>query len=123
MIYSKDNKWKEAKEFIKQQGMQDNWIEVVDYYRQIGGKHVAVFIAINKQKYMILEATIDGRVMLVDKDNNIVLEDYDLVTESRKMFYYIEEPIEIEHKLPEDIKKLRYSNNNILTLIENGGVI
>nr|DAG96633.1 MAG TPA: hypothetical protein [Herelleviridae sp.] len=103
--------------------MQDNWIEVVDYYRQIGGKHVAVFIAINKQKYMILEATIDGRVMLVDKDNNIVLEDYDLVTESRKMFYYIEEPIEIEHKLPEEIKKLRYSNNNILTLIENGGVI
>ena len=30
---------------------------------------------------------------------------------------------EIEHKLPEEIKKLRYSNNNILTLIENGGVI
>ena len=82
MIYSKDSKWDEAKEFIKQQGMQDNWIEIVDYYRQIGGRHVAVFIAIDKQKYMILEATKDNRVILLDKDNNILLEDYDLVTES-----------------------------------------
>lgn len=122
MKYSKDNKWNEAKDFIKHQGMQDNWIEVVDYYRQIGGKHVAVFIAIDKKKYMILEATTDGRVLLVDRDNQVVLEDYDLVMQSKKMFYYIEEPIEIEKELPKDIVGLRYNNKDSLTLVENGGV-
>nr|WNM56078.1 portal protein [Staphylococcus phage S-CoN_Ph38] len=34
--------------------MQDNWIEIVDYYRQLGGSHVAVFIYVDKIKYRIL---------------------------------------------------------------------
>ena len=121
MIYSKDSKWDEAKEFIKQQGMQDNWIEIVDYYRQIGGRHVAVFIAIDKQKYMILEATKDNRVILLDKDNNILLEDYDLVIESKKMFYYIEEPFEYKINLPKNISELTFNNTIVLSVVRNGG--
>lgn len=121
MIYSKDSKWNEAKEFIKQQGMQDNWIEIVDYYRQIGGRHVAVFIAIDKQKYMILEATKDNRVILLDKDNNILLEDYDLVTESKKMFYYIEEPFEYKINLSKNISELTFNNTIVLSVVRNGG--
>lgn len=117
MKYSKDKKWDEAKEFIKNQGMKDNWIEIVDYYRQIGGKHVAVFIALDKTKYMILEATKDNRVILVDKDNNIRLEDYTVVTESKKMFYYIEEPFEIQIKLPEHVRDITYNNTVVLTMV------
>ncbi|ANT44753.1 portal protein [Staphylococcus phage PG-2021_76] len=117
MTYSKDKKWDEAKEFIKNQGMKDNWIEIVDYYRQIGGKHVAVFIALDKTKYMILEATKDNRVILVDKDNNIRLEDYTVVTESKKMFYYIEEPFEIQIKLPEHVRDITYNNTVVLTMV------
>lgn len=117
MKYSKDKKWDEAKEFIKNQGMKDNWIEIVDYYRQIGGKHVAVFIALDKTKYMVLEATKDNRVILVDKDNNIRLEDYTVVTESRKMFYYIEEPFEIQIKLPEHVRDITYNNTVVLTMV------
>jgi len=115
--YSKDKKWDEAKEFIKNQGMKDNWIEIVDYYRQIGGKHVAVFIALDKTKYMVLEATKDNRVILVDKDNNIRLEDYTVVTESKKMFYYIEEPFEIQIKLPEHVRDITYNNTVVLTMV------
>lgn len=117
MKYSKDKKWDEAKEFIKNQGMKDNWIEIVDYYRQIGGKHVAVFIALDKTKYMVLEATKDNRVILVDKDNNIRLEDYTVVTESKKMFYYIEEPFEIRIKLPEHVRDITYNNTVVLTMV------
>lgn len=117
MKYSKDKKWDEAKEFIKNQGMKDNWIEIVDYYRQIGGKHVAVFIALDKTKYMVLEATKDNRVILVDKDNNIRLEDYTVVTESKKMFYYIEEPFEIQIKLPEHVRDITYNNTVVLTMV------
>ena len=117
MKYSKDKKLDEAKEFIKNQGMKDNWIEIVDYYRQIGGKHVAVFIALDKTKYMVLEATKDNRVILVDKDNNIRLEDYTVVTESKKMFYYIEEPFEIQIKLPEHVRDITYNNTVVLTMV------
>ncbi|WRW34707.1 portal protein [Staphylococcus phage CF5] len=117
MIFSKDSKWDEAKDFIKGQGMQDNWIEVIDYYRQIGGKHVAVFIAIDKKKYMILEATKNNKVILVDRDNNIVLEDYDTVMESKKMFYYIEEPFEVKIKIPQHITDITYNNTVVLTTV------
>ncbi|AKA61270.1 portal protein [Staphylococcus phage Stau2] len=120
LLFSKDDKWNEAKDFIKGQGLADNWIEVVDYYRQIGGKHVAMFIAIDKVKYMVLEATKDNKVILVDKDNNIVLEDYDIVMESKKMFYYIEEPFEVKINIPKHIQDITYNNTVILTTIRGG---
>ncbi|WJZ48790.1 portal protein [Staphylococcus phage SAC] len=120
LLFSKDDKWDEAKDFIKGQGLADNWIEVVDYYRQIGGKHVAMFIAIDKVKYMVLEATKDNKVILVDKDNNIVLEDYDIVMESKKMFYYIEEPFEVKINIPKHIQDITYNNTVILTTIRGG---
>ena len=121
MKFAKDKKWDEAKSFIKQQGMTDNWIEVIDYYRQIGGKHIAVFIAIDKQKYMILEATKDDRVILIDKDNNIVLEDYNTVMQSRKMFYFIEEPFEVKVDIPEHISDITFNNTIVLSVVRNGG--
>ncbi|BBM81264.1 putative portal protein [Staphylococcus phage KSAP7] len=120
LLFSKDDKWDEAKDFIKGQGLADNWIEVVDYYRQIDGKHVAMFIAIDKVKYMVLEATKDNKVILVDKDNNIVLEDYDIVMESKKMFYYIEEPFEVKINIPKHIQDITYNNTVILTTIRGG---
>lgn len=121
LIFSKDEKWDEAKSFIKGQGMQDNWIEIVDYYRQIGGQHVAVFIAIDKVKYMILEATKDGKVIIVDGDNNIVIEDYDVVMESKKMFYYIEEPFKVKIDIPDHIRDITYNNTIVLTTVRGNG--
>lgn len=120
MGFSRDLKWEEAKKFISAQGMKDNWIEVVDYYRQLGGKHVAVFIALDHEKYMILEATKDNRVILVDRQNNIRLEDYDTVMESKKMFYYIEEPFEYKVSIPAHIQEITYNNTVSLTMIRGG---
>ena len=119
MIYGQDKKWVKAKKFIEEQGMKNNWIEVVDYYRQIGGKHVTVFIAIDKVKYMILEATTDDKVILVDKDNHIKLEDYDIVYNSRKMFYYIEEPFEVKINVSEDIKNRTFNNSASITIVRS----
>ena len=119
MTYGQDKKWIEAKKFIEEQGMKNNWIEVVDYYRQIGGKHVTVFIGIDKVKYMILKATTDDKVILVDKDNNIKLEDYDIVYNSRKMFYYIEEPFEVKINVSEDIKNRTFNNSASITIVRS----
>jgi len=120
MGFSKDLKWEKAKKFIAEQGMKDNWIEIIDYYRQIGGKHVAVFIALDKEKYMILEATKDGRVIIIDKNNNLRLEDYDIIMECKKMFYYIEEPFEYKIQLPENIQEVTFNNAVALTLVRGG---
>ena len=120
MTYGQDKKWVEAKKFIEEQDMKNNWIEVVDYYRQLGGKHVCVFIALDKKKYMILEATTNNKVILVDKDNNIVLEDYTTVFNSRKMFYYIQKPFEVKLDLSQDIHKITYNNSKKLTFTREG---
>ena len=76
-----------------------------------------LFRSLDKTKYMVLEATKDNRVILVDKDNNIRLEDYTVVTESKKMFYYIEEPFEIQIKLPEHVRDITYNNTVVLTMV------
>lgn len=119
MTYGQDKKWVEAKKFIEEQGMKNNWIEVVDYYRQIGGKHVTVFVAINKVKYMILEATIDEQVILVDKSNNVILEDYDTVYNSRKMFYYIEEPFSVKLEVDKNILSRTFNNATTITIVRS----
>lgn len=111
-MFSKDNKWNIAKKFIKQQGLEGNWIEVVDYYRQIGGKHVAIFVYLNKTKYRILEATIDDRVILMDSENKFHIWDYEEVNTNRKEFFYIEEPNEYEYSLDTEIKKLVYGEQD-----------
>lgn len=111
-MFSKDNKWSIAKKFIKQQGLEGNWIEVVDYYRQIGGKHVAIFVYLNKIKYRILEATIDDRVILMDSENKFHIWDYEEVNTNRKEFFYIEEPNENEYSLDIEIKKLVYGEQD-----------
>lgn len=111
MTFSKDDKWNRAKDFINSQGMVGNWIEIIDYYRQIGGSHVAIFIFVDKNKYRILEVTKDNRVVLVDKDNNIHLMEYNFVLESKKMFFYIEEPNDYMIKLDENIRKITYSGD------------
>lgn len=111
-MFSKDNKWNIAKKFIKQQGLEGNWIEVVDYYRQIGGKHVAIFVYLNKIKYRILEATIDDRVILMDSENKFHIWDYEEVNTNRKEFFYIEEPNEYEYSLDTEIKKLVYGEQD-----------
>lgn len=111
-MFSKDDKWKIAKKFMKQQNLEGNWIETIDYYRSIGGKHVAIFVYINKVKYRILEATVDGRVVAMDSNNDFCMLDYDEVNISRKEFFYIENPKEHEYNLPTDIKKLTYSEQD-----------
>lgn len=120
MLYGQDKKWIEAKKFIEAQGMKNNWIEVIDYYRQIGGRHVTVFVALDKVKYMILEATTDNNVILVDKDNVIVVKDYEVVYSSRKMFYYIEEPFEIKLDADEDILNKTYNGATKITVVRGG---
>lgn len=115
-MFAKDKKWNIAKNFIKEQGMQDNWIEIVDYYRQLGGSHVAVFIYINQVKYRILEATKDNRVVVIDKNDNLHLMDYNKVLESRKVFFYIEEPSTYDINLSKDIQKVTYSNQDKITI-------
>lgn len=116
LVYSQDEKWKEAKDFIREQGQDGNWVEVVDYYRQIGGKHVAVFVAIDRIQYRILEATIDNQVILIDAKDNIHVMDYNLVMESRKTFYYIENPKHQELNIKPEISSILYNTTDKLTL-------
>lgn len=116
LVFSQDEKWKEAKDFIREQGLDGNWIEVIDYYRQIGGQHVAVFVAIDKVQYRILEATIDNQVVLIDAKENIHVMNYDTVMENRKTFYYIEHPQEKKVTISKELSEILYNTTDKLTL-------
>ncbi|AMQ66589.1 portal protein [Bacillus phage Shbh1] len=85
-LFSKDSKWVEAKKVIG----SSNWIEVVSYYRYIGGENVFVYVIGDGNKKLIVDIMDDQNVLLIDKEGNPSIDTYDNVQNSRKMFRYSE---------------------------------
>lgn len=90
MTFLKDNLWSETKKIAKSYGMADNWVEIVDYYNEQGGCHVLVYVIIDDVKYRILRVDDKDRVVVLDRDNNLLLKEYDLVYSKNKQFFYNE---------------------------------
>lgn len=97
-----DKKWNESKKLARLNGLADNWVEIIDYYNSIRGNHVLAYSILDKQKYRILRVLDSGEVLLMDGTGRLVVEDYDIVLESRKQFFYSDTDLKPkEFHLPE----------------------
>lgn len=86
--FSQDPKWIEAKEVVG----KPNWIEVVSYYRHIGGTNVFVYCIGDGDKKLIVDVVDDdNNVLLINKFDEPVIEGYENVLSSRKQFSYSED--------------------------------
>lgn len=84
--FSKDRKWMEAKRAIGSM----NWLEIISYYRSISGIHVFVYSVIDGNKRLIVDVIDDDTVLLLSKNGQLVIDDYNLVLNSKKIFKYSE---------------------------------
>ncbi|QFP93376.1 UNVERIFIED_ORG: hypothetical protein Xoosp15_111 [Xanthomonas phage Xoo-sp15] len=87
-LFSKDKKWKKAKQLLNH---NHTWLEVISYYKSLGGTHVSVYSVIEGDKRLIVDLTDDDQVLLVNKHNELVKDTYDNVLNSRKVFEYHED--------------------------------
>ena len=101
MTYSNDQAWEQAKEVARAGGCKNEWIKIIDYYNLNEGKHVNIFCAIDQKKFRILFMLDSEKVLLLDRDDNLVVEDYETVDESRKIFLFEDEPKKEIRSLPE----------------------
>lgn len=101
MTYNNDPLWGQAKEVARAGGCKNQWIEIIDYYNLNLGKNVSIFCALEQKKYRILYILDNEEVLLLDREDNLVVEDYDTVDESRKVFFFESEPEKVTRKLPE----------------------
>lgn len=114
--FIQDKTWNKAKKAVGNAGLADNWAEVISYYYYLGGNHVLLYTAIEGVRYRILQITDQEEILLEDMNKNLVLEDYEAIYESRKQFYYNEEPLNKKViELPEDIT---VNNKNSVTILE-----
>lgn len=101
MTYSNDSEWNYAKKVVSSGGHKNNWIYVIDFYNEIGGKNVNIFCAIEQEKFRILYMLDDDSILLMDRNNNLVIEEYQVVEESRKIFFFEPNPEKEVRELPE----------------------
>jgi hypothetical protein len=84
--FSQDTKWVEAKRVVG----NNNWIDIVSYYHSINGKNVLVYSIVEGDKRLIVDIIDDDTVLLVNKHGQRVVDSYENVLSSRKVFQYIE---------------------------------
>jgi len=101
LTYGDDLIWEQAKEVARVGGCKNEWIKIIDYYNLSEGKNVNIFCAIDQKKYRILYITDSEKVLMLDRENELVTEDYQIVVESRKIFLFQEDPKKEIRKLPE----------------------
>lgn len=89
-----DEIWNRAKSVVKQNGMGDNWLEIIDYYYHTNGCHVQIYALLGDTAYRILRITDSEEVLLIDRNNNLFVKAYDEVLESRKQFFFSEGTLE-----------------------------
>lgn len=88
--YSEDKQWLNAKRVARENNLQNKWIDIIDYYNDVGGKHVQILCVIGEHKFRILNVLDDEKVLLLDKDKNPTTKTYQEVEESQKIFFYTE---------------------------------
>ncbi|QIA28676.1 hypothetical protein [Phage f2b1] len=82
--YSQDRKWLEAKRAVGHL----NWLEVISYYRSIGGDSVFVYSIVEGDKRLIVDILADESILLINREGLPVTDSYDNVLKSRKAFNY-----------------------------------
>lgn len=92
--FSEDDKWIEAKRTV---GIENSWLEIINFYRSIGGTNVFVYAAGGGDKRLIVDilSEEDDRVLLISKSGEAVIDSYENVNNSKKIFKYSED---VEHR-------------------------
>lgn len=85
--FSQDKKWAEAKRAVGSL----NWLEVISYYRSIDGKNVFVYSVIEGDKRLIVDIINDETILLINKHGEPIVDKYESVLNSRKIFKYNED--------------------------------
>lgn len=88
MAYMNDSLWIESKRVAKDNGMADNWLEIVEYYHSLGGHRAMVHSIIDEKQREILHILDTEEILLIDSDGNLHVEDYETVLSSKKLFFY-----------------------------------
>lgn len=83
--FREDSKWQIAKKLLNQ---NYTWLEVISYYKAIGGKNVLVYSVIDGEKRLIVDLTEDNQVLLANRHGELVTDTYENVLNSRKVFEY-----------------------------------
>lgn len=66
-----------------------DWVEIISYYRFVGGNNVFVYIIGEGDKKQIIDfVDEENNVLLLNKYGNLEIDTYDNVTNSRKVFEY-----------------------------------
>lgn len=101
--FGQDKKWIEAKRIV---GNDNSWLEVISCYNSIGGKGVFVYSVIEGQKRLIVDVLDDNHVLLFDSNKNLVVEQYETILNSKKLFKYNDRYTEVECPLENKIIKV-----------------
>lgn len=99
MAYMNDSLWIESKRVAKDNGMSDNWLEIVEYYHSLGGHRAMVHSIIDEKQREILHILDTEDILLIDSDGNLHVEDYDTVLASKKLFFYKTSDTYTENKI------------------------
>lgn len=90
MSYIQDETWQMVKKVAKKNGFVGDWILIIHSYYEYGGNHVQIHTAIDGSNYRILRVLDNKQVLLLDRDENVVVLDYDVVNNGKKSFFYNE---------------------------------
>lgn len=103
-----DKKWLEAKNLARVTGNEYNWIEVVSFYEELGGEHVQVYCSLEDGDKRRIVSPVDDEelVVTVKRNNDIIVDDYKEVFESKKIFIFAEHSEEKQVKIPTPYKVL-----------------
>lgn len=102
LTYKDDYLWLQAKKVAKAGGFNNKWIEIIDYYNLNEGKNVQIFCTIDKDRYRILYILDSHKVLVQTRDKELCAMDYTEVDESRKIFFYQDEPTKVVDEAPEN---------------------
>lgn len=101
--FGTDKQWLEAKKVI---GDLD-WIEIVSYYRFVGGRNAFVFTVGEGEVRQIIDIIDeDKNVLLLNDEGQIEVDTFDNVTKSKKIFKYTTEVEEYRYELGEEYLKI-----------------
>lgn len=99
ITFGTDKRWLEAKKVV---GDLD-WVEIVSYYRFVGGRNAFVFTAGEGEVKQIIDILDeDKNVILLNDEGQVEIDTFENVTKSKKIFKYTTEIEEDKYELGEE---------------------
>lgn len=79
--------WDFAKQIAQSDGRKNDWVYIMDIYKSIGGKEMAMFIITNNGKFEVLGEASPDLVLLANKQGELSTIKKSEMKKYRKKFY------------------------------------